>query len=160
MIEGHIFIQGEIIPWQDEASLWGAVNVKTVSQQINDNKEAEKLIVHIHSNGGDCDEAFAIHDILRTSGKEIETRIEGLCASAATIIALAGDTRTMTENSTFMIHNPIMWGDGGDADELQKQADLLRVYEDKIIDFYVLNTGSGREDIDAWMKDELWLKPE
>jgi len=158
MIEGHIFIQGEIIPWQDtEAAKWGGVNVKNISQQVLDNKEAENLIVHIHSNGGDVDEAFAIHDILRANGKKIETRIEGLCASSATIIALAGDKRLMTENSTFMIHNPWMWGNAGDADDLQKQADLLKEVENKIIAFYAKKTGSDASKLDTWMKEEKWM---
>ncbi|KKL54572.1 hypothetical protein LCGC14_2264030, partial [marine sediment metagenome] len=123
MTEGHIFIQGIISPWQDKAAEeWGEVNIKQVTQQIQDNVDAEKLIVHIHSPGGDVDEGFGIHDILVASGKEIETRIEGLCASIATIIALAGKTRMITENSEFMIHNP--WMDAwGDADDLQKSAD-------------------------------------
>ena len=157
MIEGHIFIQGIISPWQDKAAEeWGEVNIKQVTQQIQDNADAEKLIVHIHSPGGDVDEGFGIHDILVASGKEIETRIEGLCASIATIIALAGKTRMITENSEFMIHNP--WMDAwGDADDLQKSADQLKAIEKKIIDFYAAKTGAKKGDLDKWMKEETWL---
>ncbi|GAG61745.1 unnamed protein product [marine sediment metagenome] len=98
MIEGHIFIQGIISPWQDKGSEeWGEVNIKQVTRQIQDNADAGKLIVHIHSPGGDVDEGFGIHDILvshgRDKGIEIETRIEGLCASIATVIFLAGSVR-------------------------------------------------------------------
>jgi len=111
MTEGHIFIQGIISPWQDKyAEDYGEVNIKQVTQQIQNNKDAEKLIIHIHSPGGDVDEGFGIHDILVAHGKannvEIETSIEGLCASIATVIAMAGSTRMITENSEFMIHNP------------------------------------------------------
>ncbi len=161
MIEGHIFIQGIISPWQDKAAEeWGEVNIKGVTQQIQDNIDAEKLIVHIHSPGGDVDEGFGIHDILVAHGKdkgiEIETRIEGLCASIATVIALAGSVRKCTENSDGMIHNP--WMDTvGDADELQKSADQLKAIEKKILDFYVAKTGGNREAISAMMKEETWL---
>lgn len=155
MKEGHIFIQGEIIPWQDDdASSMGAVNVKAVSKQIAENKDAGNLKVHIHSPGGDVDEAFAIHDILVNSGKEIETLIEGLCASSATIIALAGKTRKMTENSTFIIHNPIIFPYPGDAEEMQDVADYIKAIENKIINFYASETGSDAVALDTWMKEE------
>ena len=161
MIEGHIFIQGIISPWQDKgAEEWGEVNIKQVTQQIQDNADAEKLIVHIHSPGGDVDEGFGIYDILvaygEEKGVEIETRIEGLCASIATVIALAGSVRKMTENSEFMIHNP--WGDAwGDADDLQKAADQMKAVEDKVINFYALKTGKSADDLDQWMKEEKWM---
>ena len=157
MKEGHIFIQGIISPWQDKAAEdYGEVNIKQVTQQIQNNKEADKLIVHIHSPGGDVDEGFGIHDILVASGKEIETRIEGLCASIATVIAMAGTVRAITENSEFMIHTPWTMV-GGDADELKKYTDQLQAIEDKVIDFYVAKTGSSRESIEAMMKNETWL---
>jgi len=161
MIEGHIFIQGVISPWQDkDAEEWGEVNIKQVTQQIQDNANAEKLIVHVHSPGGDVDEGFGIHDILVAYGKdkgvEIETRIEGLCASIATVIAMAGSVRKITENSEFMIHNP--WGDAwGDSDDVQKYADQLKAVEDKVIDFYVAKIGGDREAIDQMMKEETWM---
>ncbi len=164
MTEGHIFIQGIISPWQDKAAEeWGEVNIKGVTQQIQDNIDADKLIVHIHSPGGDVDEGFGIHDILVAHGKdkgiEIETRIEGLCASIATVIAMAGKIRLVTENSEFMIHNP--WMDTvGDADELQKSADQLKAIEKKIVDFYAAKTGAKKEDLDKWMKEETWMTAE
>lgn len=164
MIEGHIFIQGIISPWQDKnAEDYGEVNIKQVTQQIQNNADAEKLIVHIHSPGGDVDEGFGIHDILVAYGKdksiEIETRIEGLCASIATVIAMAGSVRKITENSEFMIHNP--WGDAwGDSDDVQKYADQLKAIEDKVIDFYVAKTGGDREAIDQMMKEETWMTAE
>jgi len=164
MIEGHIFIQGVISPWQDKAAEeWGEVNIKQVTQQIQNNADATKLIVHIHSPGGDVDEGFGIHDILVAHGKdkgvEIETRIEGLCASIATVIAMAGSVRKITENSEFMIHNP--WGDAwGDSDDVQKYADQLKAVEDKVIDFYVAKTGGDREAIDQMMKAETWMTAE
>ena len=158
MIEGHIFIQGVISPWQDDnPGAWGEVNIKNVTQQIQENKEADKLIVHIHSPGGDVDEGFGIHDILVASGKEIETRIEGLCASIATVVSLAGSTRLITQNSEFMIHNP--WGDPGpgDAAELQKAADQMQAAEDRVIDFYVSKTGAARDSVAEMMKENTYM---
>lgn len=156
-MEGHITVYGEIIPWQeDDAGKYGGVNLKDISNQINAQSEADTLIVHIHSPGGDVSEGFAIHDLLLASGKKIITQIEGLCASMATVIALAGTERRMAENSEFMIHNPWMFT-GGTADEIKKDADLLKGLEDKVLDFYVEKTGSARDDLQAMMKEETWL---
>ncbi|KKL50856.1 hypothetical protein LCGC14_2301340, partial [marine sediment metagenome] len=161
MIEGHINIYGIISPWQDSyAEDYGEVNLRQVDKQIQNNLDAEKLTIHIRSEGGDVDEGFAIYDKLVTHGKEnnvvIETRIEGLCASIATVIAMAGSIRSMTENSDFMIHTPFTWAEG-DADDLQKYADQLQIIEDKIIDFYVAKTGAARDSIETMMKEETWL---
>jgi ATP-dependent Clp endopeptidase proteolytic subunit ClpP len=159
-MEGHIFIYGEIIPWQDDdVAMYGCVNLKDVQRQIQDQPKADTLLVHINSIGGDVNEGFAIHDVLKASGKKIITQVEGLCASIATIVALAGEERRMTANSEFMIHCPVMWG-GGTAEELQKQAEYLQEWEDKILDFYVQNTGSDRGKIKEMYKEETFLTSE
>ena len=108
MSVANIYIYGEIgYGFQDSiASEYGYVTVKDVVKQLGSVGEAEEIIVHIHSNGGGVDEGFAIHDILRATGKKITTINEGMCASIATIILLAGDTRIATENSTTLIHFP------------------------------------------------------
>jgi ATP-dependent protease ClpP protease subunit len=156
-MEGHIFIYGEIIPWQDsDVEEWGCVNLKGVQSQIQNQANADTLIVHINSIGGDVNEGFAIHDVLKASGKKIITQVEGLCASIATIVALAGEERRMTSNSEFMIHCPVMFG-GGTAEELQKQAEYLQEWEDKILAFYVEKTGSARNLIEPLYKEETYL---
>ena len=156
-MEGHIFIYGQIIPWQDEeAPKYGAVNLKDINKQLTDNKDADTLIVHINSMGGDVFDGWAIHDIIKATGKTIITQAEGLVASIATVPFLAGSERRITENSQLMIHNP--WGfAGGDATDVQKYADQLKKEEDKLADFYASATGTSREDIVAMMKEETYL---
>ena len=156
-MEGHIYIYGEIIPWQDEdAPKYGAVNLKDINNQLTNNKEADTLIIHINSMGGSVSEGYAIHDILKASGKKIITQAEGLVASIATIPFLVGEERRITENSQLMIHNP--WAfTGGDADDVQKTADQLRKEEAKMADFYAARTGMSVDDIAAMMKDETYL---
>jgi ATP-dependent Clp endopeptidase proteolytic subunit ClpP len=156
-MEGHITVYGYISPYQDDdASYWGEVNLKNIQNQIQNQAEAETLVVHINSMGGDVNEGFAIHDVLRSTGKKIITQIEGMCASIATVIALAGDERRMTENSEYMIHCPMMWG-GGTASEIQDQATYLKEVEGRVIDFYAQKTGSSKEDIEAMMKAETYM---
>ena len=156
-MDGHIFIYGQIIPWQDEeAPKYGAVNLKDINKQLNDNKDADTLIVHINSMGGDVFEGWAIHDIIKATGKTVITQAEGLVASIATVPFLAGTERRITENSQLMIHNP--WGGTmGDATDVQKYADQLKKEEDKLADFYSSATGTSREDIVAMMKEETYL---
>lgn len=156
-MEGHIFIYGEIIPWQDEdAPKYGAVNLKDINNQLTNNKEADTLIVHINSMGGSVTEGYAIHDILKATGKAIITQAEGLVASIATIVFLAGDDRRITENSQLMIHNP--WGfAGGDSSDVQKYADQLKKEETKMAEFYASRTGQSVDDIIAMMKEETYL---
>jgi len=156
-LTGHVTIYGEIVPWQDtQISDWGGVNVKGVANEINSQPNAEDFIVHIHSPGGDVMEAFAIHDILAATGKKITTQIEGLCASAATIIALAGSERKMTENSEFMVHLPFGMG-FGTADDMQRAADDIREVENKVVVFYAEKTGLEQDEIRELMKNETWM---
>ena len=156
-MEGHIFIYGQIIPWQDEeAPKYGAVNLKDINKQLTDNKDADTLIVHINSMGGDVFEGWAIHDIIKATGKTIITQAEGLVASIATVPFLAGLERRITENSQLMIHNP--WGfAGGDASDVQKYAEQLKKEEDKLAQFYASITGATVDDILAMMKEETYL---
>lgn len=157
MAQGHIYIYGIISPYQDDmASQYGEVNIKDINNQLTNNKEADELLVHINSMGGDVFEGYAIHDILKASGKKITTQAEGLVASIATVIYLAGDTRLITENSELMVHNP--WGfAGGDSTEVQKYADNLKKEEDKLATFYATKTGGNIEDIKAMMAEETYL---
>ena len=162
MKSGDIFIYGDIYNDQsEEASAWGIVSLFDVKNQVKGlPADTTDIVVHIHLRGGDVYEGFAIHDYLTTLGKNITTKIEGLCAFIATIISLAGKDRIMTENSTFMIHNPSMGFVWGDADDMEKTAELLREIEDKIINFYEKKTGQTRDILDEWMKDEKFMTAE
>lgn len=154
VVEGHVFVYGEIIPWQDDnAREYGGVNLKDIVNQINQNNQANRLIVHVHSPGGSVSEGFAIHDALVNSGKEIVTIIEGLCASIATVVALAGGKRMMTENSEFLIHNPWTFAIG-DSEDMKKQSEELRKTENKLAEFYAKKTNLDVDTLLAYMHEE------
>lgn len=152
--EGHIYIYGEIYNEQsDYAADWGIVSLSGVMKQVQNNKDADVLIVHIHSRGGDVNEGFAIYDYLKTCGKEINTIVEGLCASIATVPFLAGEERTMTENSEFLIHNP--WGVAvGDANDMEEYLEILRGYEEKLASFYDELISLDKKSITALMEED------
>lgn len=149
---GHVYIFG-LIGEQSDPTIQ-SITPADVQKQINESKDAEILMVHIHSRGGDVDDGFAMHDMLKASGKKIHTIIEGQCASIATIPALAGEIREMTENSEFTIHNPFTPGTSGDAAEIQKVADLLKGIQDKIAKFYADTTGGKLDAITELMKED------
>lgn len=147
-----IFINGEIggDSW-DGTGEFGIIGTKYVQNQLeNSDKE---ITVHINSPGGEVREGYAIHDQLANSGKKVNTIIEGTCASIATVVFLAGDSRTITENSKFMIHNPWMMA-VGDADALQEDVDRLKETESDLLDFYVKKTSAKREDLEQLMSEE------
>ena len=157
MAQGHIYVYGIISPYQeDNVSQYGEVNSKDIHNQLNNNKEADEFMVHINSMGGDVYEGYAIHDILRATGKKIITQAEGLVASIATVIFLSGDERLITDNSELMVHNP--WGiTSGDSATVQKYADSLSTEENKLATFYANKTGGDVEEIKAMMKEETYL---
>ena len=160
MEEAHIYIYGDIGCWQDKNSAdWGEVTLTSVRDQYEAQKQAESITLHIHSPGGYVAEGFAIHDYIRSLGKPVTTIIEGMCYSIATVIALAGDTRKMTSNADFMIHNP--WGGMmGDSSELQKYADELKGEEDRIADFYAKKTKISKDKALEMMKEETFMPAE
>lgn len=156
----HIYIYGDIVNIQgDDASFWGCVSLTTVKNAVEANPDAEEFIVHIHSCGGDCFEGFAIYDYLVNTGKTITTIVEGLCASIATVIFLAGSVRQLTENSRFLIHNPSVWTEGT-AEEIAQVLTLIQAEQDKILNFYVEKTGTDAATLQALMNEDIIINPD
>lgn len=157
----HLYLNGDIVnePMRG-AEDFGIVSLRMVQDFLSQNKEATDVTVHLHSRGGDFNEGFAIHDALVSSGKKITVIVEGLCASIATVVFLAGSTRKMTENSEFLIHNPwvdpfsLMFGGATNADGLEAVAEDLRAAEDKLVAFYVAKTGGDETQIRDLMTED------
>lgn len=82
------------------------VNAAAISKFIEDNADADELVIRINSRGGDIQEGWAIYDLLTTSGKKITTVGDGKVYSIATIVFMAGSTRKMMKNADGLIHNP------------------------------------------------------
>lgn len=121
-------------------------------------KGVKNLNVRINSPGGDVNQAIAIRTILMNSGMdEIKISIEGMCASAATLIAcLPGARVTMTEGSEYMIHNPKS-GAWGEAKDLEATAKRLRNTEADSASIYARRSGQSEETIRGWMNAETWM---
>jgi len=139
------------------ASFWDdGVTAKSVVAAIQDAGKFDELAVHINSPGGAVDESIAIYTALRDVGKPVNVHIDGLAASAASIVAMAGDTRQMAYNASVMIHDP--WGmTMGTAADMRKGADTLDHYKGVLVDTYARRTGQAPDAIATMMADETWL---
>lgn len=147
--EATLYIYDLIDPY------WG-VNALWVIDQIAAAGDAQVLHVHINSPGGDVFESRAIMAAIgRFAGKTI-AHIDGLCASAATNIALACGEVEMSDGAFFMIHNAsgCVWGD---KTAMRETADLLEKVEGAIVNDYTAKTGKDAAQIIEWMDAETWF---
>lgn len=114
------------------------------------------ITVWINSPGGDCVAAAQIYNMLSNYKGKVTVKIDGIAASAASVIAMAGDTVLVSPVSMVMIHNPatIAWGDHA---EMQKAIDMLSEVKESIINAYVLKTGLSRPKLSHLMDAETWM---
>lgn len=125
---------------------------------IDDLKSAGDKDINIRMNsvGGSVFDGLAIYNVLRSHKGYVNVKIEGLSASIASIIALAGDNIEMAENGFFMIHNPFGKSAGG-ADDMRKTADLLDKIKQELVSIYSNKTQLSDETISDMMDKETWL---
>lgn len=118
--------------------------------------KAGQINLHINSPGGSVWDGLTIANLLKQHPANVTTYIDGLAASIASVIALAGDKVVMAENALFMIHNPYGMA-MGDATEMRKMADTLDKVRDSIVLSYTGKTGKDETEITALMDAESWL---
>lgn len=116
----------------------------------------QEVFVNINSPGGDFFEGVAIYNILRAHPAKVTVRVVGLAASAASVIAMAGDEIQIGKAGFLMIHNAwtIAVGDRHDIGEVK---DTLTVFDASMADVYSARTGIAREEIAALMDGETWF---
>ena len=114
------------------------------------------VTVWINSPGGDCVAAAQIYNMLKEYNGNITVKIDGIAASAASVIAMAGTTVLMSPVSMLMIHNPatLAFGDAGD---MKKAIEMLNEVKESIINAYELKTGLSRAKISHLMDSETWM---
>ena len=134
---------------------WTGLSARQLVNTLKD-IDADSITVRINSPGGSVFDGIAIYNALRYHKATIHVRIEGLAASIASVIAMAGDTVHMAENALLMIHNPFSWA-GGDAEELRKMADMLDKTTDVIAQTYASRCGGELESLKQLMNDETWF---
>ncbi len=123
----------------------------------------KSITLRINSPGGDVFEAQAIYNLLKSYKGKISAHIDGICASAATLVACAAEKITMPTNSLFMIHNPACFlMDGYEAGDLRKTADMLDSVKDCILNVYLAKTKGkvSEKAIRKMMDEETWMTSE
>ena len=140
----------------DEIGFWG-VSASSFAQDLKDcGNNLKQINLHIHSPGGDVFDGIAIYNLLKNHPANVTVYIDGLAASMASVIAMAGNEVIMPENAMMMIHKP--WGiQGGDAEDMRKYADLLDKVENTLIPAYANKTGKTPEELAEMLSAETWL---
>jgi ATP-dependent Clp protease protease subunit len=146
--EAHLYVSDVI------DSFWGASAEALITALAS---AADKTVhLHINSPGGDVFEARAMAAAVVAHPKDVIAHIDGMCASAATYLALACSQVRMTEGGLFMIHNSWTFT-YGDKHELIETADLLDKIDGTIVADYARKTGASTDQVVAWMDATTWF---
>lgn len=140
----------------DEIGFWGTDAKTFVSRLDEAAASAAEVVVAINSPGGDVFDAFAIYNALRRYAGRVTARVDGVAASAASLVAMAGDRIVMPENAMLMIHNP--WTVAlGTASDLRATADSMDKARDGILAAYRNKSGKTDEELMAMLDAETWM---
>ena len=149
--ERILMLNGEI---SDQTWFGDEVTPKEFRNELNSCKG--KVTVWINSPGGDCFAAAQIYNMLMEYPGCVDVHIDGIAASAASVIAMAGNHVAISPVGMMMIHNPATVSIG-DEREMQKAIDMLSEVKESIINAYELKTGLSREQLSNMMNAESWF---
>lgn len=156
-----------IINKHDRAEIWiyeqigedfwsgDGITAKSFQKELAGVK-ASQIDLHINSPGGEVFDGLTIFNLLKQHPANVTTYIDGLAASIASVIALAGNKVVMAENALFMMHNPY-GATVGNADEMRKMADTLDKVSGSISLAYIEKSGKDADEIKSLMDSETWM---
>lgn len=150
---GELTLYGEIANetwWGDE------ITPKEFKADLDALGDINTLNIYINSPGGDVFAGQAIHSMLKRHKAHKNVYIDGLAASIASVVVMAGDTIFMPKNAMMMIHNPWTWGIGNAA-EFRKLAEDLDKVRESLIAAYEGRSALTRDEIIEIMDSETWL---
>lgn len=146
--EAHVYVNDVI------DSYWGASAAALITALAG--QQDKTVHLHINSPGGDVFEARAMAAAVVAHPGQIVAHIDGLCASAATYLALACNEVRMTDGGLFMVHNSWTFAYGNKA-ELRTTAELLEKIDGTIVADYARKTGATTDQVVAWMDATTWF---
>ena len=150
---GELMIYGDISSY----SWYGDdISPKNFKDDLDKLGDITELNIYINSNGGDVFAGQAIYSMIKRHKAKVTVHIDGLAASIASVIAMAGDVVHMPANAMLMIHNPWTFS-FGDSVELRKIADTLDKIRESTIAVYQEKSGLTEKKIIAMMDAETWL---
>jgi ATP-dependent protease ClpP protease subunit len=134
----------------------GMIDAKLVDRTLKDAGELDEITVRLNSPGGSAFEGLAIHNLLKSHPAKVTTIVDGVAASATSLVLMAGDVRRVPKNALVMIHNPstTAWGE---KEDLLKAANRLDQVKDVAIETYAARTGLSAEKLGQMMDNETWL---
>jgi ATP-dependent Clp protease, protease subunit len=132
------------------------ITAQSVSDALANAGVFNSVTCRINSPGGDLFEGVSIYNVLKSSGKPVNVIVDGMAASAASLIAMAGDKVTMGTGTLMMIHRAMAMT-AGFADDMRKMAETLDKVSDSAADLYVAKTGLKKDEILSMMAEETWL---
>ncbi|WP_439197241.1 head maturation protease, ClpP-related [Bacillus velezensis] len=152
-----VFIFGEVVTSGYE---WDDIDTSATSfkKDLDALGDLSTINLHLNSPGGSVFDGVAISSMLKQHKATVNVYIDGIAASIASVIAMAGDTIFMPSNSMMMVHNPLtlVWGN---AQEMRKQADVLDKISESMKLSYLERAGDklDKETLDNLMDNETWL---
>lgn len=154
--EVEIFLYDHIVSSEEETEWWGGVAPESFVKAVYGVDKDATIHLRINSPGGSVFAARAMEQALRDHKGSVIVHIDGLAASAATFIAMAGDEVIMAKGAMFMIHKAWtgMWGN---ANDLRKEADLLDKIDGTLAETYASKTGKALDQVSSWMAEETWF---
>lgn len=150
--------RAEILIYEEIGKSWwdgSGVGAKDFISDLN-GLDVDDIDLRINSLGGSVFEGNAIYNGLKAHKAKVHVKIDGIAASIASVIAMAGDDIEIPENGMIMIHDPWTYA-GGTSEDMRAAADMLDKVKVGIIAAYRLKTGKKDEDISELMKAETWM---
>ena len=149
--ESELFLNG---PISEDSWFGDEVTPELFRNELN--KHSGDMTVWINSPGGDVFAASQIYTMLKNHAGKITVKIDGIAASAASVVAMAGDETLIAPTGMMMIHNPSMvaWGNKSDMEQAIK---VLEEIKESIINAYETKSGLSRAKIAKMMDEETWL---
>ena len=141
----------------DEIGFWG-INASDFKKDWDKVKNLKSIKLLINSPGGSVFDGIAIYNMISDARDKVTVEVDGLAASIASIIAMAGSKVVMREGTFMMIHNPWTMMAGG-SEELRKEADVLDKIKDQLVSIYSGKSNIGVDEIEGMMREETWLTP-
>lgn len=139
----------------DQIGTFG-VSPKLLFDELKQHKGVTRINLSIHSPGGSAFDGIAIYNMLKDHPAKVYGRVEGVAASAASIVLMASDVIAMPEDSWLMIHNAWTMA-AGNAEELRETADFLDKISSSLVNIYATRTGLEKETIVEMLDEETWL---
>lgn len=134
---------------------WDSTSAKDVHDVLKDNKKSD-VIVNLNSPGGDVFEAVAIYNILKKHEGQVTINVVGWAASAASIIAMAGDIVNMETGSMMMVHEAWTFA-MGNKKEISSTLNALETIDESLADIYMTRFKGERSEVETFIENETWF---